>query len=413
MSKRLNLIIANAPLQSGNRGCVALTIAAISLIDKVLSEEGIGYNLYLPDAQIKSWDFHNSYSVLGKEFKVTPISYDAPFTRTSLFKYYIGNIIKKIKGRQLSTNHFKTADFILNIGQGDSYADIYGVERFNMINRANEIACYYQKPFCVLPQTIGPFHHQFVQEKAKYGIKSAQFVMARDRQSAVYAKNLVPQCNVKEYIDVAFFLPYAKISHPANKIHVGLNISALLWNGGYTKNNQFELKCDYQCLIRSIIDYFVSIPEVVLHLISHVVEPDPGIENDYEVAYNIWREYHSEKVVLAPFALSPVDIKSYIAGLEFFMGARMHATIGAFSSGVPVVPMAYSRKFNGLFFFSLDYHFMSDLKKQTTEEVLSTIKDAFAKRSELNDIINDRMKTVVKERERLLYDDLRKFFKLA
>ena len=31
------------------------------------------------------------------------------------------------------------------------------------------------------------------------------------------------------------------------------------------------------------------------------------------------------------------------------MGARMHACIAAFSSGVPVVPMAYSRKFEGLF----------------------------------------------------------------
>ena len=75
--------------------------------------------------------------------------------------------------------------------------------------------------------------------------------------------------------------------------------------------------------------------------------------------------------------------------------------------------VAYSRKFNGLFEDTLDYHYMTDLKKQAADEVLSTIKDAFEKRSELKDIIHNRMSTTVKEREQLLYDDLRKFFSLA
>ena len=90
----------------------------------------------------------------------------------------------------------------------------------------------------------------------------------------------------------------------------------------------------------------------------------------------------------------------------------MHATIGAFSAGVPVVPMAYSRKFNGLFVDTLNYHFMADLKVQTNEEILATVKDAFYKKSELIAIIINRMNTIVKEREDLLYSELRKLFKL-
>ena len=90
----------------------------------------------------------------------------------------------------------------------------------------------------------------------------------------------------------------------------------------------------------------------------------------------------------------------------------MHATIGAFSSGVPVMPMAYSRKFNGLFVDTLQYDAMVDMKTQSDEEIFSVIKSAFSRRLELKNIIRQRMEGVVSERRKLLIDDLTKFFKL-
>jgi polysaccharide pyruvyl transferase WcaK-like protein len=51
---------------------------------------------------------------------------------------------------------------------------------------------------------------------------------------------------------------------------------------------------------------------------------------------------------------SPQEAKSYISGLDFLVAGRMHACIAAFSTGTPVVPIAYSRKFTGLF-GTLDY----------------------------------------------------------
>ena len=98
--------------------------------------------------------------------------------------------------------------------------------------------------------------------------------------------------------------------------------------------------------------------------------------------------------------------------MDFFMGARMHATIGAFSSGVPVVPMAYSRKFNGLFVDTLQYDAMVDMKEQDDDKILSVIKNAFSRRVEFKSIIKDRMEGVVSERRRLLKDDLTKYFNL-
>lgn len=90
----------------------------------------------------------------------------------------------------------------------------------------------------------------------------------------------------------------------------------------------------------------------------------------------------------------------------------MHATIGAFSSGVPVVPMAYSRKFNGLFIDTLQYDAMVDMKTMNNNLILSEITKNFANRSNLKEMINERMTGIVAERRKMLVEDLNTFFNL-
>lgn len=409
MKTHYNIILANAPIRNGNRGCVALSITTMYIIDRIMRDNNKTYSLFLTDSQHNDYKEH-TYRILGKDIHYTEI----PYPKTYNFKQDLSLCIKQILKRTDYSNPFRIADYILDIGQGDSFADIYGKNRFSTIDRIHKLAREYEKEYCILPQTIGPFIDQGIKSEANESIASATLCMARDKQSYDYvAVNVPSQASINEYIDVAFFMPYQKIEQDKNFIHVGLNISALLWNGGYTNNNQFGLKDDYKELIKSIIDYFLCQPNVIIHLVPHVVSQERNIENDYEVSYELWHDYNNPNLQLAPFALGPIEIKSYIAGLDFFMGARMHATIGAFSSGVPVVPMAYSRKFNGLFEDTLDYHYMTDMKDQTKDEILSVIRDSFNKRSELKAIIDDRMSTIVKEREQLMYNDLSKFFNIA
>ncbi|MBP9830985.1 MAG: hypothetical protein KBC65_05930, partial [Polaromonas sp.] len=64
----------------------------------------------------------------------------------------------------------------------------------------------------------------------------------------------------------------------------------------------------------------------------------------------------------------------------------MHACIAAFSSGVPVVPMAYSRKFNGLF-GTLGYVEIADCRRETTETVIENIMGGYKRRSVLGAVI--------------------------
>lgn len=408
MKETVNIILANAPINNGNRGCVALSVSSMYIIDEILSQAGIKYRLYLPDSQHSECKSH-IISINGRDIEYYSIQYNKGLSLKDDAKI-------KIKGLLANKNYnkvFKDADFILDIGQGDSFADIYGEVRFKLIDRIHTIARKYHKTYCLLPQTIGPFENERIREKAIKSIETSCLCMARDKQSYDYVlENIPQQKNVSEYIDVAFFLPYETISQDKNYIHVGINISALLWHGGYTRNNQFGLKCDYQSLVRQLIEYFLNQENVKVHLVPHVVGAERHIENDYAVSYDLWREYNHQNLLLAPFALGPIEIKSYIAGLDFFMGARMHATIGAFSAGVPVVPMAYSRKFNGLFLDTLSYNHMVDMKTMDNDDIVEVIKIAYAYRNDLKKEIEHQMSTTVKEKKQLIMNKLKEFFNL-
>ena len=55
--------------------------------------------------------------------------------------------------------------------------------------------------------------------------------------------------------------------------------------------------------------------------------------------------------------------------MDIFIGARMHATIAAFSAGVITIPTGYSRKFKGLY-DSIEYPYVIDLQNMTTSEAI-------------------------------------------
>lgn len=408
MTKNLNIILGNAPINNGNRGCVALSYTSIYLIDKVLSEAGIQYNLYISDS---GQEQTGSY-VINIAKKNVPYIAIKHITGIGI-KGKARTFVKRLINYQNISNTakvYKSSDYILDIGQGDSFADIYGEERFNGINLIHREAMKLHKPYCLLPQTIGPFKDEAIKAEAVKAISDADIVMARDKQSYDYTRQIAPQQkNLKEYIDVAFFLPYTRQQFDENFIHIGLNVSALLWHGGYTQDNQFGLKDDYQKTVCGIISYFLNQQNVKLHLIPHVVGSERYIENDYAVSFDLQKEFNNPNLILSPLFLSPVDAKDYISGMDFFMGARMHSTIAAFSSGVPVVPMAYSRKFNGLFIDTLSYNHLADLKTETSDKVMEIIKDAFSKRDSLKKEIEHQNNTVVAERKQMLIDDLKEF----
>jgi polysaccharide pyruvyl transferase WcaK-like protein len=284
------------------------------------------------------------------------------------------------------------ADIVFDIGGGDSFADIYGFKRFFTTwvtkYRGNRAGV----PLILSPQTIGPFDHWWSRPLARQAMNRARLVVTRDAPSTRFLDALGVTAPRLEATDVAMRLPFVRPERePGARVRVGLNVSGLLFNGGYTQSNQFGLSVDYPALIRSIIGHFAAMPEVEVHLIGHVQSEAQPVEDDQRVAERLSAEFPG--VIVAPVFRSPVEAKTCIAGMDFFMGARMHATIAAFSAGVPVVPMAYSRKFAGVF-GSLGYTRVADCKGENADAILARIRDGFAARETLKTEIAAAMKNV-------------------
>ncbi len=302
------------------------------------------------------------------------------------------------------TRHLMSFDVVFDIAEGDSFTDIYGIPRFKRILNSKRFFTLFGIRQILLPQTIGPFKDSEVEKQAFDAMKKLYKVISRDKKSFDYTQKFLSPDKIMESIDVAFYLPFQRTSYSSDKIHVGLNVSGLLWNGGYTKNNQFDLKSDYPKIITEIMEFFLAQPNVLVHLIPHVVPLDHPVEDDFVASEDLHAKYPS--TVLAPRFTSPIEAKSYISGLDFFTGARMHACIAAFSSGVPVVPMAYSRKFNGLFVETLQYPWLADCVNETDAMILENITKAFHARSELKEVIKTSNEQIVAPRLKKLKVEL-------
>ena len=277
-------------------------------------------------------------------------------------------------------------DLMVDIGGGDSFADIYGGARFAKMMLMKYLVHLAGRPLVLAPQTIGPFKSRIRQFIAAQTIRLSAIVATRDAMSTKAARAMGIKRPIIEASDVALRLPFtAPAARVAGPVRVGINISGLLMSGGYTRNNMFGLQMDYRQLVRDIITRFQAHPDgCEIHLVAHVIAYDRldagSVEDDYQASLDMAKEFPG--VVVAPAFATPSEAKSYIAGLNFFMGARMHACIGAFSAGVPVVPMAYSRKFAGLF-GTIGYDHTVDCTSQSADTILEYIFAAYENRAVL------------------------------
>lgn len=280
-------------------------------------------------------------------------------------------------------------DCILDIGAGDSFADIYGGKRFTYIYGTKLLANLRGVPVIFSPQTIGPFTRQPYRLLARQAMEAADCVVARDPQSLKAVHDLAPSARAIQSVDVAFRLPFTPPHRePGGPVEVGVNVSGLLFHA----RKEFGLQADYPDLMRRFIRELTSRPGVRVHLICHVTSTRVQGDDDGQVADLLAEEFPS--AIRAPNFPGPSEAKSYIAGMDFLVAGRMHACIAAYSAGVPVVPIAYSRKFSGLFGDVLGYSHQVPVAGLSTDEAYAFLMERFDARAELGQEIRKGMGVV-------------------
>lgn len=339
---------------SSNLGCAALSYSFLSILRNICARN--------PEKTVII-AFTQEGATLEKDAT-------AGFEDFKLVEYHF----KKPKTVKYLIECIDRCDYVFDFTAGDSFSDIYGIRRLAKNAFVKSLIIKRGKKLILGPQTYGPFQKQLSKIWAKRIIAQSTLVFARDALSEEYARSLSGK-QIIPSVDVAFALPYAmqpKFSEDDHRLHVGINVSGLLWNGGYTRSNQFGLNLDYRKYCIDTVSWLLS-KNYCVHLVGHVLSENMPIEDDL-LACEELNQLEGYSCTVSPRFSGPSEAKTYIARLDCFIGARMHATIGALSSGCPVLPVAYSRKFNGLY-QTIDYPVLIDAKKLTTELALEETKN--------------------------------------
>lgn len=362
---------------SPNKGCEALVYSFLDIIKGVLTTSDVVYNFS------------------GTELGHVPEYFE---------EIHFINVYPELKDLKFKYIRFlKECDIIFDVTMGDSFSDIYSKEYYNYLIIHKQISQFLCKRYILLPQTYGPFMKMDSAKKAIKIFRNSAKIYCRDEISQ---RLLADEFNITDSelaSDMAFVLPYDKEMYAfSDSEKIGINVSGLLYKGGFNEKNQFNLSLNYKKLVDQILSTLIKSYEV--HLIPHVIDFRKDAHDDDYMTCKILHEKYPE-TILAPAFNTPIEAKSYISNMKIFIGSRMHSTIAAFSSDVVTIPISYGRKFEGLF-NSLNYEYVINGREETTEsaylKILQYIEDFDKLRN-----IQEKSLEIIKEKNNKFSNSIR------
>ena len=319
-------------------------------------------------------------------------------------------------GRNDCLHQLDESDLVVAISGGDSFSDIYGLERLLYVSLPQVLALWAGKPLVLLPQTLGPFKGRFAQAIAKYILRRAKLVYSRDHAGVKLGAQMLAATGAAGKLRFCYDVGFALDPMPPQQVDVvglefspkpptilvGLNVSGLLFIGGYTRRNMFGFKVEYPKLIYDLIDFLVLQKRANVLLVPHVFGRDN--ESDAMVCarlYEALKDQYPGRIGLVRGSYNEGEIKHIIGICDFFIGSRMHACIAAVSQNIPTVPMAYSDKFLGVMQTIGIEANVVDLRKMDEEEIFNVIDRAFEHRAEVQQQLAHTMPQVTESVLRL------------
>lgn len=311
---------------SDNHGCEAIVRSTTEMLDET-------YKLYSlnPDKDIE-------YGI----DKICEIKGDipTPYQRRSI-KWLLSAIQTKLTGKIDLAVKFQrkellaeilAGDIFLSIG-GDNYCypgtDVLAAINRNIKKKGAKIVLW----GCSVEPAL------LEQPEIAEDIKSFDLITARESISYEALSAINP--NTIQVVDPAFTLPAEMLPLPDNWLEdnmIGINASPLILKSGKDSDTVYLA---YKILIQEILNN----TDCGVALIPHVV---CDMNNDFDLLEELYNEFKESNRVILIGDHSCTELKGYIARCRFFIGARTHATIAAYSSYVPTLVLGYSVKSRGI-----------------------------------------------------------------
>lgn len=233
-------------------------------------------------------------------------------------------------------------------------------------------------------------------------LKQYDLITAREPITYALLKAINP--NTVKVADPAFTLEREDLPLPegfAEGNTVGINVSPLIMKYGPEGSIILE---NYENMIRSILEK----TDMQICLIPHVVWSQT---DDREPCRVLFEKFRNTGRVCMVEDCNAKQLKGYIARCRFFVGARTHATIAAYSTCVPTLVAGYSVKSRGIArdLFGTEEHYVLPVQDLKTGDDLA---DAFRWLLENEDAVRTRLEAVMPEYVKNAYAGLEELKRL-
>ncbi len=357
---------------SGNHGCEAI----VRTVASVIKEKPVLYSA-APEEDVK-YGLSNFCDVKGQK---------KPSTLRTRLKIKLGCIddLETAYG-----NLMKCKGTALSIG-GDVYC--YEIDREHII-RVNEKLRSNGCKTALIGCSINP--ELLSRRTLVKDLKGYELITARESVTYNALINAGIDKNVKLIPDSAFLLKAEKTLLPDifdGKDVVGINLSPLLFD--------FADKESILAAYGELINFIYEKTDFSVALIPHVVKQNNDDRDALALLYDMCDDKNR---VVTIEDMSVGKLKFIISKCRFFIGARTHAIIAAYSSRVPAVALGYSVKAKGIAcdLFGTDKGYVIDARALENKEEL---KNAFVTLTEneekIRDMLNDKIPFIEREAMRL------------
>ena len=309
-----------------NRGCEAIIRSTVSLISQKNNSIYLASDDYGVDAN------------LAKELGLVFVPYNQP----NMIQRLTNRILKVFNDKtiymqRINQAHLlsliKPGDMCFNIG-GDTYC--YG--RPSRAIALNRLAKIKGAKTCLWCCSI---EESSINDEVKEDLDGYDYIFVREKLSKenLLNKGINPNKVVK-VCDPAFFLKAKKINLPhvfSKGDTIGINVSELIIKDNNNVHNA----------MLGLIKFVLSNTNYNVCLIPHVYDIEKNI-CDWPLINELYNEIDDPRVGIIDKSLSCEELKYVISHCRFMIAARTHASIAAYSSGVPTIVLGYSVKSKGI-----------------------------------------------------------------
>lgn len=369
-----------------NRGCEALVNSTIAQIDSnveiVAATFDYEHDKNMYKDRIKYFVNHhkqNEEEFNEDEKKEFEHIKSIPFDYNNYEWFYERDVIKEMKD----------SDICIHIG-GDNYC--YGVNEW--IYAINTKAKELNKKTVLWGASLYDEMHdlELINDLKKYDL-----LMIREKISYNAIKKYIDEDRLMLVPDPAFSLVPKKVKLSKwykNRKVIGLNLSPLTIK---TKDNEESIK--------EFIDYILNNTTYSIALLPHVAVEEVS---DLSVLKKIKELYPDEdRIYLDEGEYDCQEIKYIISKCDLLVAARTHASIAAYSTGVPTLVIGYSVKSRGIAedLFGNYQDYVLPTEELQKDALINKFKYIEKNKKKIKETLEEKMK-VVKTNAKNLYKEM-------